>query len=327
MSKTREYSYPSKGKDFTKFTALMVFEANGCLPNGDPSGMNRPRLLGDRGFITPMSIKRKLRDLVAMRHPVVEHLIEDMDLDADDFEIAMKKLDGDMTVSDVAKALTAGREKGKITHWDARIFGGLFLEDKGKSNGNGETKEGETKEKKAAKPSTEKLARFKETGAVVFGPGISVNPIEISTHQITRTMGMSVSDKTGEMKGQAMGDMAVVNYGIYTMPIYFNPCKDIIEATMMHTWDIEFLRRLLPKVCDLRSATRHNFNLLHLYWYEHSRSYGDVADWKLIEAMSPKLKDGADGSSKGDFMFFGKEDSRVKELLGEHAADVHDFAD
>ena len=56
-----------KDSTFNRGTGLLVIEVRHSNPNGDPDAESEPRTLdGDgRGLISPVSFKRKLRDLVA----------------------------------------------------------------------------------------------------------------------------------------------------------------------------------------------------------------------------------------------------------------------
>src|SRR6516164_6414292 len=53
--------------NFNRGTGLLVIEVCGSNPNGDPDSEGEPRTLGAdrRGLISPVSFKRKLRDLLS----------------------------------------------------------------------------------------------------------------------------------------------------------------------------------------------------------------------------------------------------------------------
>ena len=52
---------------FNRGTGLLIIEVCGSNPNGDPDAEGEPRTIGAdrRGLISPVSFKRKLRDIVA----------------------------------------------------------------------------------------------------------------------------------------------------------------------------------------------------------------------------------------------------------------------
>ena len=55
-------------KSLVRATGLLVIEVVNSNPNGDPDNESEPRTrVGDRGEISPVSFKRKLRDLVEQK--------------------------------------------------------------------------------------------------------------------------------------------------------------------------------------------------------------------------------------------------------------------
>src|SRR2546422_11093574 len=55
-----------------RITGLLVLEVRNSNPNGDPERESSPRQRPDRkGEISPVSVKRKLRDLLERKNPAV----------------------------------------------------------------------------------------------------------------------------------------------------------------------------------------------------------------------------------------------------------------
>ena len=117
----------SHNRKLVRGTGLLVLEVVNSNPNGDPDNEGDPRATaGDRGEISPVSFKRKVRDLVEQKDgPVWLDLADRFDppLDPKEFEILEKR----------------GRSREKIEaeirdgsflqkYWDARLFGNTFLE-------------------------------------------------------------------------------------------------------------------------------------------------------------------------------------------------------
>ena len=74
-------------------TGLLLIEAINSNPNGDPDRESDPRTRQDgRGEISPVSFKRKLRDLVdAKDAPIWQELSVELGLGAENFEILESK--------------------------------------------------------------------------------------------------------------------------------------------------------------------------------------------------------------------------------------------
>src|SRR5438876_12159860 len=74
---------------FARGTGLLVIEVINSNPNGDPDRESDPRQRPDgRGEISPVSFKRKLRDLVEQKDgPVWQALREELELDEGCFDV------------------------------------------------------------------------------------------------------------------------------------------------------------------------------------------------------------------------------------------------
>src|SRR4030042_1623339 len=77
------------GTDVPKATGLLIIEVRNSNPNGDPERDGAPRKRrGDIGEISPVSVKRKMRDLVGNKGgPVWLYLKNKFSLDEACFEI------------------------------------------------------------------------------------------------------------------------------------------------------------------------------------------------------------------------------------------------
>jgi Cas7 group CRISPR-associated protein Csh2 len=141
-------------------TGLLVIEVRNSNPNGDPDRESDPRQRDDgRGEISPVSIKRKMRDLIEDKEGAVwQTLSSELNLPVEEFQI----LESRETVrSEVKKLLEPNNfERFKRTYWDARVFGNTFLEE-----GQGDTI---------------------RTGVAHFGLGLSISPIEVERLTFTK---------------------------------------------------------------------------------------------------------------------------------------------
>src|ERR1700693_5851240 len=107
-------------------TGLLILEVINSNPNGNPDQESDPRLRPDeRGMISPVSFKRKLRDLVEDKTgPVWQHLASSFspNLTVDEYDV----LESRGRKRDEISKLSADEFKNK--YWDARLFGSTFLE-------------------------------------------------------------------------------------------------------------------------------------------------------------------------------------------------------
>lgn len=259
--------------DFNRGTGLLVIEVTGSNPNGDPDLDGAPRTIGadQKGLISPVSVKRKLRDLVAdAEGPAMQAAREALALDkARDYQILESR----------------GRKRDEIgkmdrnafidTYWDARLFGNTFLE--------ALTDEQKKKDKKGG---TDR-SHFIQTGAVQIGPGISIAPIEIERGTLTNKAGVE-GDKD---RGMAPLAWQFVPHAIYAVPFFVNPM--VAGKSGCTAADVALMQFMLPHIYRATaSVARPDVDVLHAWYATHRSPLGSCPDWRILDAMRP-VKRGA----------------------------------
>lgn len=242
--------------DFIKRgTGLLLIDVKDSNPNGDPDRESDPRTRQDgRGEISPVSFKRKLRDLVSAKDsPVWQELAEELGLSETGYDILESK---DTKRANV-RALTANELLEK--YWDVRVFGTTFLEEQ-----------------------SDEAGSFISTGVVQFGLGVSLDPVKIE--RMTTTKVLPVEDD--KSKGMAPLAYRIVSYGLYTMPFFINATT--AQKTCCTEKDIELLLRLIPHAYkESASYIRSQVDIRYAFYVEHNRARGAFNDFKIIEALTP----------------------------------------
>lgn len=244
-------------------TGLLLIDVTNSNPNGDPDRESDPRTRQDgRGEISPVSFKRKLRDLVAAKDgPVWKELSRELDLPEAAFDI----LESKATKRADVRALSSRELLDK--YWDVRVFGTTFLEEENGEKGS-----------------------FISSGVVQFGLGVSLDPVRIERMTTTKVLPVE-EDKT---KGMAPLSFRVVSYGLYAMPFFINAtaaCK-----TNCTSKDIELLLRLIPHAYkETASYVRPQVDIRYAFYVEHDRARGTYNDFRILEALTPVRADGAAG--------------------------------
>ncbi len=256
--------------EIKRATGLLVIEVVNSNPNGDPDRESDPRQRPTGiGEISPVSFKRKLRDLVEDTEGQVFNVVcERLKVDKENFKILESRgRDRQQIKKEIGKDIGKfDNEEFKAStfvkkYWDARIFGNTFLEEGGDKG-------------------------YIKTGVAQFVMGISIAPIQIVRH--TNTSKAGVED--GKTQGMAPLAYRVVEHGVYCMPFYINPSN--AHKSGCTADDIEFLKALIPYSYDhTRSAIRPDVRLRHAWFIEHKNPLGSCADYKLIEALTPKPKE------------------------------------
>ena len=248
-----------------RITGLLVIEVRDSNPNGDPDNAGFPRQRpDDRGEISPVSIKRKMRDLVE-RHEVEgeslvwAHLKERLKLgsDADNrFKILESR---ERIRDDITKLLDKDFAKFKETYWDARLFGNTFLEKDGKDT--------------------------IRAGVAHFGVGVSVAPVRIRFETWTNKSGV----QEGKDRGFAPQALKYVEHGLYTMPFFVNPTQ--ARKTACTGEDVQLMLHLLKHAYrDNPSTGRTQVELIHAHAVEHQDVLGSFSDFALLDALKPVRK-------------------------------------
>ena len=248
-------------------TGLLVIEVVNSNPNGDPDRESDPRQRPTGyGEISPVSFKRKLRDLLEdTESPFFKNLPEKYSTQQNCYRILesrgrnreeiKKEMGKDLKKFDPKEFMVSDFVK---KYWDARVFGNTFLEE-GADKG------------------------FIKTGVAQFGVGISISPVSIC--RLTNTNKAGVQE--GKSAGMAPLAFRVVEHGVYVMPFFVNP--NYAAKSGCTPDDIELLKHLIPYAYDLnRSAIRPDVRLRHAWYIEHNNILGSCHDYLLFEALTPK---------------------------------------
>ena len=256
----------SDQSELVRATGLLVVEVVNSNPNGDPDNESEPRTrVGERGEISPVSFKRKLRDLVEQKDgPVWQDVSTRFEpaLDPAAFDILEKRGRDRKTIEgEIKNGSFVGR------YWDARLFGNTFLE--------------------------EGSSTSIRTGVVQFGMGISVAPVEIQRHTLTNKSGV----QEGKDRGMAPLGYRVVQHGVYCMPFFVNPTA--ASKSGCTRIDLELMLRLIHYAYShTASFVRPDVRVRHGWYIEHKSRLGSCPDSMLIDSLTPTKREEAQSPSQ-----------------------------
>ena len=251
-------------QEIKRATGLLVIEVVSSNPNGDPDRESDPRQRPNGcGEISPVSFKRKLRDLIDDHDSPFFRNLPKKYSDQPEKYCILEHRGRDR--ASIRKEM--GTDPGKYLdsefahkYWDARLFGNTFLEDGGDKG-------------------------FLKTGVVQFGMGLSISPISIIRQTNTNKAGV----QEGKNAGMAPMAYRVVEHAVYCMPFFVNP--NYAGKNGCTADDVELMRILIPHAYDMsRSAIRPDVRIRHAWYVEHKHILGSCPDYKLIEALSPSRK-------------------------------------
>ena len=234
-------------------------------PNGDPLNGNRPRTTyAGNGEISDVCIKSKIRTRL---QEMGENIFVQSNDRCDDGYDSLKKR-ATSVISDY-KSSDEFAEKACQQWIDVRSFGQVFAF-KGKEKGEG--------------------VSVGVRGPVSIHQALSVNPIDINSMQITK----SVSGESGDKKGtDTMGTKHMVEYGVYVIKGSIN--VQLAEKTGFTEEDAEKIKESLRTLfINDASAARPDgsMEVVKVYWWKHNNKIGQYSTAKVHRSLSVCLREG-----------------------------------
>lgn len=247
--------------EIKRATGLLIIEVVNSNPNGDPDRESDPRQRPNGcGEISPVSFKRKLRDLLDDHEtPFFRALPEKFTEEENRYFILEHRGRNRKQIRDEMGKDPSKFMESEFVHkyWDARIFGNTFLEDGGNKG-------------------------FIKTGVVQFGMGISISPINIIRQTNTNKAGV----EEGKNSGMAPLAYRIVEHGVYCMPFFVNP--NYANKSGCRVEDIELMKQLIPHAYEQnRSAIRPDVRMRHAWYIEHKNILGSCPEFLLLDALTP----------------------------------------
>lgn len=248
----------------SKIDFMAVITVEDANPNGDPLNGNRPRQHYDNtGFITPVCIKRKLRNRLQDMDKRI--LIQQNDRSDDGLTSISDRLNliEEIKVARKKKDNAVIAQKACETFEDVRAFGATI----------------------ALKDQTSVGVR----GPVTIQQAKSVGMVDIDSNQITKSTNSETSDTKG---ADTMGMMHSVRYGIYIIKGSINPV--LAKRTGFTDEDAEDIKEALRTLfLNDESAARPagSMNVEKLYWWKQPADNIRYSTKRLMDTIHISLKD------------------------------------
>lgn len=246
-----------------KIDFALVLSVRHANPNGDPLNGNRPRETYEGyGEISDVCLKRKIRNRM-------------MDLGAPVFVQSNDRcIDGCKSLKDRADSIPALKKEkdadvyAKVacqTWLDVRSFGQVFaFKNGGEADG----------------------VSIGVRGPVSIHPAFSVDPVEISSLQITKSVnGVSGAKKSSD----TMGMKHRVDFGVYTTFGSIN-CQPA-EKTGFTQEDADLIKQALLTLFENDTSSARpdgSMEVIRLYWWEHNCKSGQYSSAKVHRCLHVK---------------------------------------
>lgn len=238
-----------------KIDFIVTLTVNNANPNGDPLAGNMPRT-DSKGFgeMSDVSIKRKIRN--RMQDMDNEIFVKSRDRTDDGFNSLEARYKDHFDKKTTDEEVEIGFNKNWL---DVRTFGQVITYDK-RSIG--------------------------IRGPVSISMAKSLDPVEISSLQITRSTNGMEPKKGNSRSSDTMGTKHVVEFGTYVINGAVNCFYS--EKTGFDEQDLEILKESLRTlfVNDASSARPDgSMEIKDIYWFEHSTKTGDVSSAKIKDLL------------------------------------------
>ncbi|OOR90704.1 type I-C CRISPR-associated protein Cas7/Csd2 [Moraxella caviae] len=258
----------------TKIDFALILTVDNANPNGDPLNGNRPRTdFAGNGEITDVCLKRKIRDRLQEVGQSV--FVQSDEKKSDDFKSLKDRAEG-VLGKDTLNPKKTSREDASAaacqTWFDVRAFGQVFAF--------GKTKDSDG-------------VSIAVRGPVTIQPAFSLEPVEIVSTQITKSV--SGEGDGSKKASDTMGMKHRISHGVYVTYGAITP--QLAERTGFSDDDAQVLKEILPKLFegDASSARPEgSMQVVKLIWWQHNSKMGQYSSAKVHGSLKALLKE--DGS-------------------------------
>lgn len=271
-----------------KVDFCLVFTVRNANPNGDPLDGNRPRTTYDGlGEVSDVCLKRKIRNRLLDEN--VPIFVQSDDRRADEYRSLRARADSVPALVALAKGKKReeyGR-KACETWFDVRAFGQVFAFKDTKKAAKNKDAEGDEGGSDAVSIGIR--------GPVSIQPAFSIDPVAITSTQITKSVNLETNEKDPDRKAaDTMGMKHRVDYGVYMTFGAINP--QVAERTGFSEEDAEKLKEALRTLFrnDATSARPDgSMEVVKLIWWRHNCKNGQHSAAKLMRTVEVLSADGA----------------------------------
>ncbi|MCM3495975.1 MULTISPECIES: type I-C CRISPR-associated protein Cas7/Csd2 [Paenibacillus] len=281
-----------------KIDFAVVLSVHNANPNGDPLNGNRPRQNYDgHGEISDVCIKRKIRNRLQDMGESI--LVQSDERRSDAYRSIKERVDANAEVSEFAKGKKQNNEmyaEAACKAWmDVRSFGQVF-----------------------AFSGTDVSVGIR--GPVSIHTAVSVDPIDITSMQITKSVNAVTPKDPNKKSSDTMGMKHRVDFGVYVF--YGSINTQLAEKTGFTREDAEKIREALRTLFENDTSSARpdgSMEVHHLYWWEHSSKLGQYSSAKVHRSLKVQRKEGvSDAKSFADYECIVEplEGLRVQEYAG-----------
>ena len=238
-----------------KIDFILTIDVDNANPNGDPLSGNMPRTdANGYGLISDVAIKRKLRNRLQDLNQAIfvqaNHRIDD------EFRSLQKRFESYFDKKDTDQEVA---EKSCQYWMDVRSFGQVI---------------------------TYQNRSIGLRGPVSITMAKSVEPIVVSSMQITRSTNGMEAKKEGGRSSDTMGMKHYVEHATYVIKGSINP--NLAEVTGFTEEDAEYIKQALLSLFENDQSSARpdgSMTVRNLYWFTHSNKLGNASSARVYDLV------------------------------------------
>ncbi len=250
-----------------KIDFAAIVSVKNANPNGDPLNGNRPRVNYEGyGELSDVSIKRKIRNrLMETGETIFVQPDEDR---LDNYRSLRSRAEGEL--KDYLKDEMVFRREACKKWLDVRAFGQVFAI-KGEKKGEG--------------------VSIGIRGPVSVHPAFSVNPITVSSIQITKSV--NGEGEGAKKSSDTMGMKHRVDFGVYLFFGSINP--QLAIKTGFDEKDAEAIKKSIINLYENDASSARpegSMEVFRVYWWRHNSKSGQYSSAEVHRTLKLSLKPG-----------------------------------
>ncbi len=250
-----------------KIDFMVVFGVNHANPNGDPLNGNRPRTTYDNlGEMSDVCLKRKIRNRLMSKGEKI--FVQSDESKLDNFKSLRERAEATLPKQGTPEEIGAAACKEWL---DVRAFGQVFAY-KGKDGKKGTG------------------LSIGIRGPVSIHPAFSVEPVELVSSQITKSVNSEpASDGSDKKSSDTMGMKHRVEKGIYTFLGSISP--QLANKTGFTDEDAGILKSVLVSLFEGDASSARpdgSMEVLKVFWWEHNSPNGQYSSAKVHRSITVK---------------------------------------
>lgn len=258
-----------------KIDFALVFTARNANPNGDPLDGNRPRTTyNGLGEVSDVCLKRKIRNRLLDEGQNIFVQSDDRRKEGDTFRSLKDRADNEPTLAECTKQIKAGKKtredyaRQACQIWyDVRAFGQVFAFKKG---------QGEESD----------AVSIGIRGPVSIQSAFSIEPINITSSQITKSVNLETGKDPDKKGSDTMGMKHRVDFGVYVTYGAIN--VQLADKTGFSEEDAQALKEAMRTLfCNDETSARPagSMEVVKLIWWEHNCASGQYSSAKVHRTL------------------------------------------